>query len=63
MSEIPEHNKPIIKTAFRPPYSESAKRPHNIPVQTCAAVLDPTIIPACVEMRDSEADGLKNLSW
>jgi hypothetical protein len=44
--DLPEQMSPIISTVFRPPYSESAKRPHNIPVQTCAAVLDPTIIPA-----------------
>jgi hypothetical protein len=62
-NHAPELINPTSNTVFRPPYSESATRPHNIPVHTCAAVFEPTRIPACVEMSVSEAVGLKKRSW
>lgn len=59
---LPELSSPIINTVFLPPHSESASRPQSIPVHTCAAVFDPTIIPAWVEIKVSEAEGSKYLS-
>ena len=60
---VPELNNPIINTVFLLPSSESANHPHSMPVQTWAAVFAPTIIPAWVESKESEIEGLKNLSW
>ncbi len=55
--------RPISKTIFLPPQSESATLPHNMAVTNCAAVKLPWSIPACAAMAESASEGSNDFSW